>query len=65
MQGLSLVWRGLAPPVANLSSRMALRLCKASYLAQRILRPRDALPVRGGAFNPVPLGKPVSEPVRT
>ena len=44
---------------------MALRLCKASYLAQRILRPRDALPVRGGAFNPVALGKPVSEPVRT
>ena len=44
---------------------MALRLCKASALAQRILRPRDALPVRGGAFNPVPLGKPVSEPVRT
>ena len=43
---------------------MALRLCKASSLAQRILRPRDALPVRGGAFNPVPLGKPVSEPVR-
>ena len=43
---------------------MALSLCKASALAQRILRPRDALPVRGGAFNPVPLGKPVSEPVR-
>ncbi|KAK9833422.1 hypothetical protein WJX81_003683 [Elliptochloris bilobata] len=42
---------------------MAVRLSKATFLAQRILRPRDALPVRGGAFNPVPLGKPVSEPL--
>jgi len=44
---------------------MAVRACKASFLAQRILRPRDALPVRGGAFNPIALGKPVNEPVRT
>jgi len=43
---------------------MAVRACKASFLAQRILRPRDALPVRGGAFNPIALGKPVNEPVR-